>query len=389
MLLGRGRECGAIDRVLRSVAPAAAVLLVRGPAGVGKSALLEWAAASSSVQALWLRCTEGQQHLRWSALRELVELLDVGLDGLIPWQRDTLAAALNGAAADPLAVGATLVALLSIAASVRPLLVLIDDAQWLDEASRSALRFAARRIDYDPVVLLMGETVDETDDVTAESFPVLVVRGLSPIDAVTLLEGQVATKVAEELARVTEGNPLAMLEIARGLSPAQRSGAADLGSVLPLSEVLLRTFERRTAGLSDEQRRVLVLAAAEPDLDAGRLRAATAEAGIDPELVEAVVASGVLERDTDGQLRFARPLLRDAVYHNADPDDRRRAHRAFAAVTTGAADVDRRAWHLSAAADGPDPEAARALEASAVRAGARGDAAGRRARTASCGRAHG
>ncbi len=296
MLLGRGRECGVIDRVMRSAAPAvAAVLTLRGPAGVGKTALLEWAAASSSVQALWLRCTEGQQHLRWAALRELVKLLDVGLDGLIPWQRDTLAAALNGAAADPLAVGASLVALLSIAASVRPLLILIDDAQWIDEASRSAIRFAARRIDYDPVVLLMAEAVEETGDVTAESLPVLVVHGLSPIDAVTLLEGQVATKVAEELARVTEGNPLAMLEIARGLSPAQRSGTADLGSVLPLSEVLLSTFERRTAGLSDEQRRLLVLAAAEPDLDPERLRAATAEAGFDPALVETVVASGLLQ----------------------------------------------------------------------------------------------
>ena len=239
------------------------------------------------LQALWLRCTVGQQHLRWSALRELVELLDVGLDGL-----DPVAARHAGRGTERRGRRSACrrrrrsSRCCRSRASVRPLLILIDDAQWIDEASRSGDPASqTRRIDYDPVVLLMAEAVEERGRRQLPSrSPCSWSHGLSPIDAVTLLEGQVATKVAEELALVTEGNPSGdARDRTRAFAGAALGRSADLASVLPLSEVLLSSFERRTAGLSDEQRR----AAGARGRGTGsrsrvRLRAAAAEAGFDP-----------------------------------------------------------------------------------------------------------
>ncbi|HEY3724741.1 MAG TPA: AAA family ATPase, partial [Acidimicrobiia bacterium] len=373
MLLGRGRECTAIEQALTAVhEPSAAVLVLRGPAGVGKTALLDWAVASApSFDVLRVDASERAQPTRWATLRDIIRMVPIDFASLVPNQQDVLTAVLDGTASDPLAAGASMVSLLSAAANPRPILVVVDDAQWADEASRFALRSGARRIQHEPIVMLMAE---EGESDGKDSLPALAVGGLSPIDAVTLLAGRVETKVAEELARVTDGNPLAMLEITEALSPEQRAGTAPLGEVVPLSEVLLHTFERRTAHLSDDERYLLVLAAAEPDLDVRRVHAAAALEGMDATRVDVFLGSGFLRVRPDGRLEFARRLLREAVYESAPVDVRRRAHRLLARVSVGDIESERRAWHLAAAAEGFDPEAGDALEAVATRALARGDA---------------
>jgi DNA-binding CsgD family transcriptional regulator len=375
MLLGRGRECGAIEHLIGAAAePVASVLVLRGALGVGKTTLLRWAIdVGAALHHVPVVGFEGEQHFRWAVLQPMVRHLDEVLPALLPWQSDALTDVLHGAGADPTLVGAALVALFSAAAVEQPLLVTVDDVQWMDQLSRDALRFAARRIEHEPVVVLMAVEDDDASIAFAESFPELAVRGLSPIDAVTLLDGQVDTRVAEQLALVTEGNPLAMREIARQLSPEQRAGIAPLSSDLPISEVIKRGFARHAQDLSDEQGLLLLLAAAEPGLDAAKFRAAAAAAGADPSLTDSLMKPGLLSIGSDERVRFTRPLVRDSVYLSARPGERRLVHRALATVGTADADEDVRAWHLAEAADGPDAGAARALGAAATRATRRGD----------------
>ena len=376
-LLGRGRECGTIGRVLASARDdVAAVLVLQGPAGVGKSALLEWAAESvPSMTTVAIHGSEAGQRFRWSVLRGLIVSLEAEQAGLPRWQIDVLTGVLGGGVTDdPVAVGAALMALLSNAAMTRPVLVVIDDAHWLDPASDEALKFVARRIDYDPVVMLFAAESGGSPRFEADPFPVMDVAGLSPIDAITLLADQVETKVAEELARLTDGNPLAMREIAAQLEPAQRSGAAPIGSVPALGDVLLRGFERHADGLSHAQQLLLVIAAAEPGLDRATFAAAATAAGLEASDIETVVRPGLLVVAGDGGFRFPQPLLREAMYRRARPTDRRIAHRALATAFRDTPDEDRRAWHLAAGTDGCDPTAGRELEELAARANDRGDA---------------
>jgi DNA-binding CsgD family transcriptional regulator/tetratricopeptide (TPR) repeat protein len=368
MLLGREAECAAVGAVIDNATDAGcAVLVVRGPLGSGKTALLEWGVArAASMRTVVVAGSEREQSVPWSAVRAMTGSLDDQLGGLAPEQRLALAAGPDEAFAT---VAMGLLALVSIAARRRPVLLVVDDAHLVDERSLYALRFVAQRIDHDPVVLLVAEEPGERG--TGGCLPTMTLPGLSPIDAVTLLADTVDTAVAQELARLTEGNPLAMLEIANGLTPAQRRGAEPLGPVLPLGSVLVRNFERTLEALSAEQRRLLVAAAAEPDLTVETLAAAAVVLGIDARIAATVMRPGLLRMTHEQRLRFERPGLREAAYEGASEDERRTVHAALAGVCVG--NPVARAWHLAASVPGPDRAAADALEAIARDALARGE----------------
>jgi DNA-binding CsgD family transcriptional regulator len=371
VLLGRARECAAIERVLAAVTqPVAAVLVLCGPPGIGKTSLLDWTAGTATdMDLLRARALEGEQHNRWALLRQMMKKVPVDIATLVPSQQDALGAVAAGISDDPVAAALAFVALLSAAATARPLLVVVDDVHWADEASRFALRFVARRIEHEPVAMLFAE---EEVGSGAGPLPALRVTGLSPIDAVTLVEGQMDTRVAEEVAAATDGNPLAMLELGRALSPAQRRGSEPLGAVVLLSDALRRTYERTVLPLTEEQRYLLLVVAAEPGLERRRFDAVARAVGVDERQVDRVLATGLLTCD-DHRLEYTRAAMRDVVYEQAPSAVRRRAHRDLADVSHGELEADHRAWHLAAAADGSDEGAAAALEVAAQRARGRND----------------
>jgi DNA-binding CsgD family transcriptional regulator len=289
-------------------------------------------------------------------------------------QRDALDVAFGlsaGDAASPFLVGLAALGLLSEAAAKRPLLCLVDDAQWLDGASARALAFVARRLLAEKIALAFAAR-----DVGSglATFPELRVDPLGRRDARALLESVLAARldesVLEQIIAETGGNPLALIELPRGLSPARLAGGFGLPAALPLSTGIEQSFTRRLAQLPREARRLLVLAAAEPVGDPALLWRAAQQLGIPETAVHAVESEGLLK--LDGAVAFRHPLVRSAAYGAADANQRREAHRALAAATDPHLDPDRRAWHRGQAASVPDEEVADELERSAVRAQARG-----------------
>jgi DNA-binding CsgD family transcriptional regulator len=342
------------------------VLVLRGPLGSGKTSLLEWAVErAAAVQTVVLTGAERTQAALWGLVREIGAALHDHVGALTAEQR----AALGGDPDQAFAtVAMALLALLSIAGTRRPVLLVVDDAHLVDDRSLYALRFVAQRIEHEPVALLLAE--EPGDHGTGGCLPTLTVPGLSPIDAVTLLAGTVETNVASKLARMTDGNPLAMLEIADGLSAEQRRGDEPLGPILPLGRVLRTNFERTLATLTEDQRRLLLVAAAEPGLTVETLTATALALAIDARVVGTVIRRDLLQMDDDQRLRFQRPVLRQATYESASPPRRREVHAAIAAASLG--DPERRAWHLAASATGPSRMVAAALEDVAHDAFARG-----------------
>jgi DNA-binding CsgD family transcriptional regulator len=352
-----------------------AALVLRGAPGIGKTALLAWTIeAAAPMRSVAIHCTREDAPTRWSTTRALVAQLEDSLPELLPWQVERLTGAVSDVVPiDPLTVGAALTTLVSQVSRDTPLLVVIDNAHWADSGSRDALRFLARSIRHEHVVLVLA--VDEGgSDGFSDVLPVMDIGGLSPIDAAELLDDPIDTRVAEQLARITDGNPLAMLEIAAQMSDEQRAGAAPIGSVLPLGEELLRGFARQTERLSPDQRRLLLLVAADSELDEAALRTGARHAGLDPALIPTLVRPGLLVAGVDGRIRFSRPLQREAIYQEAGPDARRAMHAVLAVMY--ATTTDQHARHLAAAAArGPDHQAAEALESMAARALGRGDPA--------------
>jgi DNA-binding CsgD family transcriptional regulator len=366
-LVGRNAECGAVGQVIERVTePAHAVLVIRGPLGSGKTALLEWAVAhAGSMRSLLLAGSEAMHATPWALVREIVSELDDEVPNLTQDQRTALAGGPDEAFTS---VAMALLALLSAAAVRRPVLLVVDDAHLVDDRSLFALRFVAQRVEHETVGLLLAEEPGEGG--TGGCLPSLALPGLSPIDAVTLLADTVDTNVAGELARLTDGNPLALQEITNGLSEAQRRGAEPLGTVLPLGRVLLTNFERTIAELSDEQRVLVLAAAAEPDLTLTTLTATTVALGIEVRVIASIIRPDLLQMTDEQRLRFQRPVLRAAVYEGASEEARRRVHAALAGATLG--NPERRAWHLAASVAGPDRVAAGALDSVAQHALARG-----------------
>ena len=375
-LLGRQRERAALERLLGTARNGhGSVLVVHGEPGVGKSALLEYAVESGEdfriVQTVGV---EGEMKLDYAALQQLCSPILEFSERLPDPQRDALGVAFGlsaGQAPSPLLVGLAVLGLLSGAAEQQPLLGVVDDAQWLDDASARALAFVARRLLAERIALAFA-----TRDLGAglARFPQLHVEPLGRRDARALLESVLAARldeaVLEQIIAETGGNPLALLELPRGLTPAQLAGGFGLPAALPLSTGIEQSFTRRLARLPLDTRRLLLLAAAEPVGDPALLWRAAQLLGIPETAAHAAESEGLLT--LDGAVVFRHPLVRSAVYGAAEPKERREAHRALADATDPQIDPDRRAWHRAKAASVPDDELAGELERSAARAQARG-----------------
>jgi DNA-binding CsgD family transcriptional regulator len=373
---GRDDERAVLDRLLDDArAGQSGVLVLRGEAGVGKTALLEHAIRSASGM-LVLRAmgVESEMELAYAALHQLCAPLFDRVDRIPAPQRDALETTFGlreGPIPDPFLVGLASLSLLSDAAQERPLVCAIDDAQWLDRASAQVLSFVARRLLADSVVLLA---------VTREAAgkygrrPELVVEGLGDVDARALLAsaipGRLDERVAEQLLVEARGNPLALLELPRGLSPAQLAGGFGLPGALSLSGKIEESFANRLEALPEDTQQLLLVAAAEPTGDPALLRSAAARLDIADAVLYPAESARLLE--VDSRVRFRHPLVRSAVYRAATPHQRRRVHRALAEATDAQLDPDRRAWHLAEAAAGPDEDVAAELERAAGRAQARG-----------------
>ncbi len=375
-LLGRRRERGLLDGLLETAAGGdGGVLVVHGEAGVGKTALLEYAVEAAQVfRVLRTLGVESEMELPFAALQQLCSpILDLN-ERLPPPQRDALAVAFGlsaGQAPNPFLVGLAVLGLLSEAAEERPLLCAVDDAQWLDRASAGALVFLARRLLAEKIALLFAAR--GVGDMFA-GLPEVQIEGLDARDARTLLESVLPTRlddpILERLIVEARGNPLALLEIPRGLTPTQLAGGFGLATALPLPSQIEENFARRLSNLPRDARRLLLLAAADPVGDPALVWRAARRLGI-PESAADIVQSEELV-ELGARVTFRHPLVRSAVYRASAPDQRREVHRALAEATDPQADPDRRAWHRAQATSVPEGDVAAELERSAARAQARG-----------------
>ncbi|MEC3952434.1 AAA family ATPase [Nocardia sp. CDC153] len=379
-LIGRFRELDALDRLLREVRDGrSAVLVLRGDAGVGKSALLDHLAAhAADMQTVRTVGVEAEADFAYSALQRLCAPLLGHLDRLPQVHQDALRVAFGLSAGNPpemLLVGMAVLGLLAEAASDVPLLCLIDDAQWLDLMSHRILAFVARRLDTESVAMVFA--VRATDAAADEGFsglPDLPVRGLADADARALLDsvlpGPIDARVRDRIVAETGGNPLALLELPRGLSPTELAFGFGGPGGAPLATRVEDGFRRRIDALPPDTRTLLLVAAVEPVGDGPLLWRALGLLGIGLEAAAPAEAADLIT--LSAPVRFRHPLVRSALWRGADAATLRAAHRALAEATDAERDPDRRAWHQAHAAVGPDAQVAAALERSADRALARG-----------------
>jgi DNA-binding CsgD family transcriptional regulator len=378
VLRGRHDESGALDRLLTSVrAGQSQVLVVRGEAGVGKSALLEYLVRSASgCRVARAAGTEYEMELPYAGLHQLCAPM-LGLRERLPGpQRDALETAFglsSGPPPDRFVVGLAVLGLLSEVAEEQPLICVIDDAQWLDGASALALALVARRLLAESVGLVFA--VRQPSEMRElAGLPELLLGGLNEPDASALLDsawpGRLDEQVRDRVIAESQGNPLALLELPRALPVADLAGGFGLADVSPLADRMEQSFLTRLDSLSSETRRLLLLAAAEPVGDMTLLWRAAGGLGLGADAAASARAAGLL--DLGALVRFRHPLVRSAVYQGAPDVDRQEAHRALAEATDPVSDPDRRAWHRARAASGLDESVADELERSAGRAQARG-----------------
>ena len=353
-------------------------LVVRGEPGVGKTVLLDYLAGrASGCRVARAAGVQSEMELAFAALHQLcAPMLDHAESLPVP-QREALRTAFGlsaGPVPDRFLVGLAVLGLLSETAGERPLVCIVDDQQWLDHASAQALGFAARRLAADPVGLVFAARVPGED---VAGLPELLVEGLAEDDAAALLEsvltgltGPLDAQVRDRIIADTHGNPLALLELPRGLTPAQLTGGFGPSSAMSLDGRIEESFGRQLEALPAQTRRLVQLAAADPSGDpvlvwraAGRLAIGAGAAG-------PAVEAGLAE--FGARVRFRHPLVRSAAYRSASVQTRQELHGALAEATDPAADPDRRAWHRAQAAPGPDEEVAAELEHSAGRAQRRG-----------------
>jgi DNA-binding CsgD family transcriptional regulator len=375
-LLGRQREIAILERLLNTVREGqGAVLMVDGELGVGKTALLQYASgAAQDFRVVRTAGVEGEMELDYAALQQLCSPLLEYRDRLPDPQREALDVAFGrsaGQAPNPFFVGLAALGLISEAAEQQPLLCVVDDAQWLDGASTRAVALIARRLLAERVGLIFA-TRSVSNGLAR--FPELHVGPLGRRDARALLESVLPARldesVLERIVAETGGNPLALLELPRGLSPAQLAGGLGLTAALPLSAGIEESFRRRLERLPRDARQLLLLAAADPVGDPTLLWRAAQELDVGETAANAAESAGLLT--LNGAATFRHPLVRSAVYGSAAPSERREVHRALANATDPQLDPDRRAWHRAQAASIPDEDVAEDLERSAAQAQARG-----------------
>ncbi|MFS8097171.1 AAA family ATPase [Lentzea alba] len=373
-LFGRTDEIRCLDGLVTAAREGrGGALVVRGEAGIGKSALLDHVRVQASgFEILEASGSEFETEFPFAALHQLcVPLLD-NLDGLSARHREALEVAFGMATGTPdlLGIGLATLELLGSAAAEKPLLCLVDDAHWLDEASARVCTFLGRRLAAEPVVMVFSARRPWAEH-RLDELPGLDVKGLSDADARTLLAASSAAvvdeKVRERLLAEARGNPLALLEL-------PKAGGFALPEASSVPSRIERSFQNRVAELAEDARRLLTVASADPTGEPRLMWAAAQQLGLDVSMAGAVAeASGLVTIST--RVRFCHPLARSAVYLAADAVERQAVHLALAAVTDPLADPDRRVWHLAQAGTGPDDEVAAELERSASRAKARGGVA--------------
>lgn len=381
-LLGRRAERATLEQVLaRAQARDSGVLVLRGEAGIGKTALLEDArdtATASGFRVAYSAGVESETQFAFAGLHRLCAPLLDRSDALPDPQKNALGVAFGmhgGAAPDLFLVGLATLHLLAEVAEEGPLLCLVEDAQWLDQASAQVLAFVARRLVAEPIALVFALR-DPTDrDVRPFlGLPDLRLGGLAQADAQALLATAVGAplddRVRDLIVAEARGNPLALLELPQGTLPAHLAGGFELPDVPGVPRRVEDAFRQRSGSLPADTQLLLLVAAADPTGDVALLWRAAAHLGVAGEALAPAEAAGLVEIDT--RVRFRHPLVRSAVYAAATPPDQRRAHAALAAVTDPQLDPDRRAWHRAQAVLGADEEAAAELEHTAARARCRG-----------------
>jgi DNA-binding CsgD family transcriptional regulator len=378
-LRGRAEECGLLDELVADVRRGEGrSLVLRGEAGIGKTALLQYLIdAASDMTVLSAAGVQSEMELAYAGLHQLCTPLLDRLERLPTPQREALEVVFGlsaGPAPDRFLVALGVLSLLSEVAEERPLLCVVDDAQWLDRASALTLAFVARRLLAERVVIVFAarEPGDELEYVSG-----LEVRGLRNGDARELLGSAVRfildERVRARIVAETRGNPLALLELPRGLTATELAVGFGLLDPEALPGRIEESFTRRVAALPEDARCLLLLAAADPVGDPVLLWRAAKQLAIEPGAADHAAAEGLLA--IGERVIFRHPLVRSAVYRSATVEDRRAVHVALAEVTDREVDPDRRAWHLAAAATEPDEEVAAELERSAARAQARGGVA--------------
>src|SRR5215472_3225574 len=377
-LTDRRSERGMLDRLVEAVrAGQSRALALRGDPGMGKTVLLEYLAGQASGAGLRVAravAAQSEMELAFAGLHQLCAPVLGRAERLPAPQRDALRTAFGlatGPPPDRFFVGLAVLSLLSEVAGDRPLVCLVDDAQWLDRASAQALGFTARRLAADPVGLVFA-----TRDPGAElaGLPELEVGGLPDEDARALLDSALAgpldERVRDLIVAETRGNPLALLELPRGLGPAELAGGFGLPGAAPLTAAIEDSFARQLEALPDQTRRLVQLAAADPSGDWVLVWRAAGRLGIPVQAGGPAVEAGLVE--FGARVRFRHPLVRSAAYRSAAFPDKRQMHAALAEATDPVVDPDRQAWHRAQATLGPDEEVAAELERSAGRAQARG-----------------
>jgi DNA-binding CsgD family transcriptional regulator len=381
-LLGRHHECLALDTLLGEVRRGqSAAILVHGDAGIGKSALLRYVRRQATeFQIARAAGVESELELAFGGLHQLcLPFLD-RTEGLPAPQREALGTAFGltaGTPPDRFLVGLAVLSLLAEVAHERPLLCVIDDAQWLDGVTAQTLAFVARRLLAEQVALVFAMR-HPVDGHPLHGLPNLEVQGLAHDDARALLDsvapGPLDQRIRERILAETRGNPLAILELPRGMTPGESGGGFGTPDSRPLSGQMEEGFLRRIQALPADTQRLLCVAAAEPVGDVTLLRSAAERLGLDVD--RAAVPAQAEELITLGiWVRFRHPLVRSAAYRAGTERERQDAHRVLAEATDAQVDPDRRAWHLARAAKGPDESVAAELERSAGRAQARGGVA--------------
>ncbi len=377
---GRDRELAELDGVLgRARGGRSAALVVSGEAGIGKTALLDQMAARAAahVRVDHVVASESEVELAYAGLQLLCAPLMESARELPDPQRDALDTAFGVRVAsppDPFLVGLAVLGLLTDAAEERSLLCIVDDAQWLDEASARALAFVARRLDAEGIAIVLSmRTVDDR----FAGLPQLVVEGLGDDDARELfrraMPGVVDQRVRDQLIAEARGNPLALQELPRALTPAEIAGGFALTSSMPLENRIEQSVITQLAPLSEDTRLLLLAAVAEPTGDPLLLRRACAALGLGQESFDDAERAGALV--LGGRVRFRHPLVRSAVYRASSPAARRRVHAALAEATDPDSDPDRRAWHRASSTLLPSEDVAAELQRAASRARTRGGVA--------------
>lgn len=374
-LLGRHDEI----RRLRLLTEAAergsgGALVLRGEPGIGKSTLLKHLehAVSEKFQIIRASGAEFEGELPFATLHQLCVPVLEHLEALSdPYRRSLrVAFGLAEGVPDPFRVGLATLDLLSTATAKRPLLCVIDDAHWMDDASARALTFLARRVTAEPIAMVFAAR-DEGVGRRLDELPALTIPGLSDTHARELLAAEktltLDDRVRERVLAEARGNPLALIEL-------PKAGGFVIPAPSPVASRIERSFQARTADLPPDARLLLTLASADPTGDPKLLWAAAHRLNVDvPVASSAAEASGLVRFDT--RARFCHPLARSAVYRAAEPERRQAVHRALAEATDPVTAADRRAWHRAQATTGPDERVAAGLEASASRARSRGGVA--------------